>query len=673
MLIICHTLDLPAAVFKQRAAMDLRAATNGVLILLFVSVVETRNDTVLNCISAQICAVKGSTVDIRCVFKQPRKRKKSPVTVNDIFWFREIQNEEPEDLRTESEYSGRVKYYCDKKSCTVRLTDLRHSDSAKYKLKFRNRQRESTAVTLSVTDPDLQIQVRRSFVPWAELFCHSSCHLPDRLSYIWYKNGQEIQDRTFSFYSDYFSPADSYSCAAKGYKDFPSPPVCVQNQTCNRVTYTSRSICAPRGSSVDMSCTYRSYEDHVESSLWFSLDHSYQWGSASQPEDLSEDSQCAGRVQIFETQRGRSTLRITDLRESDSAQYHFKFKTYSFEWRSSLPGTTLTVTALQVLVVSTVTVTPSVTEAELRCFSSCTPHSYTWFKNGEQLLEESSCLIGTFYSGDTISCAFKDAPKVPLVSVSPSHEIIEGSSVTLTCSSDANPVAYYTWYRKGNSKPHPVIEGPELFFSSIQSSESAEYYCRAENRLGATTSGYVFINVEYAPRLPSVSMSPSAQIMEGSSVTLSCSSDANPPVTKYTWYKEDEYSPSASGQNFTISDVRSEHSGNYYCEAQSSRGRQTSTFHLTVGPAEQADYTTSDSNWVTREDYEKSTVNLAMEAGTQRSRWITSTLIFLCLLLIGSRLLILKYEPEIRHQRLIILAQNIISSFLSYLISLLPT
>uniref|UniRef100_A0A672ZGH5 Ig-like domain-containing protein n=1 Tax=Sphaeramia orbicularis TaxID=375764 RepID=A0A672ZGH5_9TELE len=84
------------------------------------------------------------------------------------------------------------------------------------------------------------------------------------------------------------------------------------------------------------------------------------------------------------------------------------------------------------------------------------------------------------------------------------------------------------------------------------------------------------------PRLPSVSVSPSGQIVQGSSVTLTCTSDANPPVTKYTWYKEDEDSPKASGQNFTITDFRSEHSGNYYCEAQNSRGRQNSTSHPIV-------------------------------------------------------------------------------------------
>ena len=84
-----------------------------------------------------------------------------------------------------------------------------------------------------------------------------------------------------------------------------------------------------------------------------------------------------------------------------------------------------------------------------------------------------------------------------------------------------------------------------------------------------------------APKLPSVSVSPSGEIVEGSSVNLTCSSDAN-PAANYTWYKENEDSPKASGQIFTITDVRPEHSGNYYCEAQNRRGRHNSTLYLTV-------------------------------------------------------------------------------------------
>ena len=101
-----------------------------------------------------------------------------------------------------------------------------------------------------------------------------------------------------------------------------------------------------------------------------------------------------------------------------------------------------------------------------------------------------------------------------------------------------------------------------------------------------------------APKLPSVSVSPSAEIVEGSSVTLTCSTDAN-PAANYTWYKENGDSPKASGQIFTITDFRAEHSGNYYCEAQNRRGRHNSTLQLVVVAGELCTYVrTTDFIWI---------------------------------------------------------------------------
>ncbi|XP_044047684.1 B-cell receptor CD22-like isoform X2 [Siniperca chuatsi] len=636
-----------------------------------------------------ICASKGSSVDISCTYNSYNNNYDKST-----LWFspersRQWQNpSQPEDLSEDSQYAGRVQVLeTEGGRSTLRITDLRESDSAEYRFKFRTRSFEWRSflpgTTLTVTD--LQVLVRRSSSSssWASLLCHSSCRLPDRPSYVWYKNGQMIQAETSSSYSGYLDSADSYSCAVKGLEDFPSPSVCVRGQTCNRVTYTDRSICAPKGSSVDISCTYNSYYSYYyyyyydKSTLWFSPERSHQWQNPSQPEDLSEDSQYAGRVQVLETEGGRSTLRITDLRESDSAEYRFKFKTWSFEWRSSLPGTTLTVTDLQVQV-TRATVNQSYTYAELKCHSSCSPAgrlSYVWFKNREKIPEESSSYKDQFYPGDIISCALKGhanygspslyALKVPSVSASPSGEIMEGGSMSLTCSSDANPAATYTWYKENQTR---LIKDPQLVFTSIQSSDSGEYYCTAENELGRRTSEHIFINVRYAPKTSSVSVSPSGEIVEGSSVTLTCSSDANPaakytwykenqvllqgphgsyhfisissedrgiyhcksenqhgqlgsksvfvdvqyapkllsvsvspsgqivegssvnltcssdanPAANYTWYKENEDSPKASGQIFTITDFRPEHSGNYYCEAQNSRGSTDSTLHLTL-------------------------------------------------------------------------------------------
>uniref|UniRef100_A0A3B4WRW4 B-cell receptor CD22 n=1 Tax=Seriola lalandi dorsalis TaxID=1841481 RepID=A0A3B4WRW4_SERLL len=321
----------------------------------------------LTYISAEICAVRGSTVDIRCSYRRPSTVKRRSVPVEKVLWFSDMQDEGPVDLRTDPEYTGRVKYYCDKTTCTLRIADLRESDSAEYKFKFKHKRNKrftnSPGVTLSVID--LQVQVTRPYSLWADLFCSSSCLLPDRPSYIWYKNGQKIQDQASVSYADYFDPADGISCAVKGHEEFPSPSL---------------------------------IHVHIPSS---------------------------------------------------------------------------------------------------RC------------------------------SKASLS-----------VSVSPSGEIVEGSSVTLSCSSDANPAANYTWYKR-NVNFNPLISEAELVFRSVQSSDSGEFYCAAESELGRRTSGYIFIDVKYAPKLLSVSVSPSGEIMEGSSVNLTCSSDAN-PAPNYTWYKENQ-------------------------------------------------------------------------------------------------------------------------------------
>ncbi|XP_036436830.1 B-cell receptor CD22-like isoform X1 [Colossoma macropomum] len=70
------------------------------------------------------------------------------------------------------------------------------------------------------------------------------------------------------------------------------------------------------------------------------------------------------------------------------------------------------------------------------------------------------------------------------------------------------------------------------------------------------------------PKKVLVSISETA---EGSSVTLTCSSDANPPVQNYTWFKEGGSSPVGSGHSY-----RALQSGSYYCVAQNEHGSQKS-------------------------------------------------------------------------------------------------
>ncbi|XP_073716220.1 adhesion G protein-coupled receptor E3-like [Misgurnus anguillicaudatus] len=64
--------------------------------------------------------------------------------------------------------------------------------------------------------------------------------------------------------------------------------------------------------------------------------------------------------------------------------------------------------------------------------------------------------------------------------------------------------------------------------------------------------------------------------MEGDSVTLTCSSESNPPVQIYSWFKKNETSSVGSGQTFSITNINSRHSGWFYCEAQNEVGSQRS-------------------------------------------------------------------------------------------------
>lgn len=113
----------------------------------------------------------------------------------------------------------------------------------------------------------------------------------------------------------------------------------VDGHSCNRVTYTDQSLCATLGSSVVISCSYKSYDDNVQSKSWFTSDRDFYEDPTYKDMDEDEDEDF-----FDESVTGYSTLTITSLTYRDSAEYHFKFKTASFEWKSVLPGTRLQVT-----------------------------------------------------------------------------------------------------------------------------------------------------------------------------------------------------------------------------------------------------------------------------------------------------------------------------------------
>ncbi|XP_038568327.1 B-cell receptor CD22-like [Micropterus salmoides] len=374
-----------------------------------------------------------------------------------------------------------------------------------------------------------------------------------------------------SSYKDQFYPGDIISCAVKGHEDFRSPSVYAPKLPSVSVSPSAEIV---EDSSVTLTCS--SDANPAAKYTWYKENQTLIQG----PEDI---------------------YNFTSISSKDSGIYHCK----SENEYGQINSTSVSIDVQYAPKLPSVSVSPSAEIVEgssvtLTCSSDANPAAnYTWYKENQTPLQELQgiyhfnsissedrgiyhCKSENQYGQINSTSLFVDvhyAPKLPSVSVSPSAEIVEGSSVTLTCSSDANPAAKYTWYKENQT----LIQGPEdiYHFTSISSKDSGIYHCKSENELGQINSTSVSIDVQYAPKLPSVSVSPSAEIVENSTVTLTCSSDAN-PAAKYTWYKENEDSPKASGQNFTITDFRAEHSGNYYCEAQNRKGRHNSTLHLIV-------------------------------------------------------------------------------------------
>ncbi|XP_077434230.1 B-cell receptor CD22-like isoform X2 [Vanacampus margaritifer] len=273
--------------------------------------------------------------------------------------------------------------------------------------------------------------------------------------------------------------------------------------------------------------------------------------------------------------RGDCGLKIKNVKHADEGYYLFRFVTSLSSWTSK--------NALQLSVkeLTTVVEPTTVTEGQsvrLTCRSDCGTHATVWYRDGKvvpkPVFQANRKDSGRYYcavlgqqwiKSASVALNVHYAPSNVVLSMTPPGDVINGSSVTLSCSSDANPPvpqSGYSLYR-GNQLINP---GPRHTISLLQPSHSGLYHCEASNNISLRGNTFVKstelnLDVQYVP-----------SVADGSSVKVMCSSTANPATHNYVWYKWTSSSSIlqvGSGQVLSLSSMETPHTGIYICQARS--------------------------------------------------------------------------------------------------------
>ncbi|XP_026139766.1 B-cell receptor CD22-like [Carassius auratus] len=515
---------------------------------------------------SHICALKNSSVIMICTYTYPTGYK-----IEKVFWTKNpVKGEENPDLSEDPEYSQRLQYLGDKKqNCTIRLSHVTQNDQHMYCFRFITDKPDGVwlghpGVTLTVTDLQVEAPERVTEGDSVRLTCKSSCALTDRATLIWYRNSQPLTERRdrnnqLLLQSVRREDAGRYSCALHGHT-YISPAAQLN------VTYPPKSVSVSispsvivEGDSVTLIC--------------------------------SSDSNPPAEISWFKGGMFVGSGRIYSISKI-SSDHSEEYKCKSINEHGEKYSDAVTLNIMYPPRSVSVSISPSVImegdSVTLICSSDSNPPAeISWFKGGMFVGSGriySISKISSDHSGeykcrsinehgekysDAVTLNVMYPPRSVSVSISPSGVILEGDSVTLTCSSDSNPPAEISWFKGGMI----VGSGRIYSISNIRSDHSGEYKCRSINEHGEKYSDAVTLNVMYPPRNVSVSITGSGVIVEGDSVTLNCSSDSNPPA-EISWFKGG--TSVGSGRIYSISNIRSDHNEEYKCRSINEHGEKYS-------------------------------------------------------------------------------------------------
>ncbi|XP_051546732.1 Schwann cell myelin protein-like isoform X3 [Myxocyprinus asiaticus] len=300
---------------------------------------------------------------------------------------------------------------------------------------------------------------------------------------------------------------------------------------------------ALKGSCVFIPCTFdidRNVKDYLTNSVtrkWFKRGH-------FDNEVFPSSGKLKGEIFGKPTDKN-CTTRFDDVRQSDSGEYYFRIESQNLKYSYKKDST-----SSHTEVIINVSASPSKPTVQLY-------DDQMEVKVHQKVMEDSSVILRC---SANIYCPYNPP--------------------SLTWSSSPNTLILNEQKRQDQTK---LIS--DLNFNITHLHHGVTFTCTIKYQLKKqirTEKASLTLRVQYAPKNTSVTVNPSGSVLEGRSVTLTCSSDGNPPVFNYNWYRDTEEQLEQSGQNLTINKTNLTHSGQYYCTARNQYGTQNSSVLLDI-------------------------------------------------------------------------------------------
>ncbi|XP_070323658.1 Fc receptor-like protein 5 isoform X2 [Odocoileus virginianus] len=173
----------------------------------------------------------------------------------------------------------------------------------------------------------------------------------------------------------------------------------------------------------------------------------------------------------------------------------------------------------------------------------------------------------------------------PVLSLSPpGSRTLVGNEVRLQCEVQRGslPIWYQFFHEDVLLKKREAISWRTVSYSfSVTGENSGNYYCTADNGFGPQRSESINLSVIVPVSRPVLTLrAPRGQAVVGDVVELHCEAQRGSPPILYQFYREDvtlgsSSSRSGGGASFNLI-LETEHSGNYFCEANNGQGAQRS-------------------------------------------------------------------------------------------------